>query len=340
MNSTQIIKDKVNNIPENDFSWQKIVLKYNTPSLRKSTWQLCNSIIPYFSLWFLMYYSLRYPYWVTLLLAFVASGFLIRIFIIFHDCAHGSFFKSQSTNKLFGMICGILTFTPYHKWQHLHNIHHATASNLDKRGIGDIWTLTVDEYRNSSKWKRFFYRAFRNPFFMFTLGPLFLLLIHNRLTTKIMTAEDRKNIYFTNILLFLIVAGMFFLLGLKAFLLIQVPLILISHVIGIWLFFIQHQFEDVEWDRNIHWNYKKAAMHGSSYLKLPAILQWFTGNIGYHHVHHLSPRIPNYNLERCHFENEMFSNIKPIKFLDLFRAFSLHLWDEQNQTMIPFRKAA
>ena len=330
----------LDNNPKNDSSWVKVVMKYNQPDMRKSIWQICNSFIPYVILWYLMYLSLQYPYWVTLLLSLPACGFLIRLFIIFHDCGHGSFFKSRRASEIVGMIMGIIAFTPYFNWHRQHSIHHATAANLDKRDIGDVWTLTVEEYRKSSKWKRFIYWSFRNPFIMFTLGPLFVILIKNRFTKKGITRKEKGNIYFTNIMILLIAASISWLIGLKAYLLIQIPIIFISHVIGIWLFYIQHQFDETSWERDINWDYKTAAFKGCSFLKLPAVLQWFTGNIGFHHVHHLSSRIPNYNLARCHYENDLFKEVKPIILFSTFKALNLSLWDEASRRMISFRKLA
>jgi omega-6 fatty acid desaturase (delta-12 desaturase) len=322
----------------NDKSWQKVIMKNNQPDTRKSVWQLINSIIPYFILWFLMVVSLQVSYILTLLLAVVTAGFMVRIFIIFHDCGHGSFFKSKKVNDIVGIITGIIAYTPYHKWHAQHADHHATTVNLDKRGIGDIWTMTVDEYLHASKMKRVFYRCFRNPFVLFTIGPLFMILIQNRFTKKDLTPKEKWNVYYTNIILLLFGIGMSFLIGLKAYLLIQIPLIYIAHLIGLWLFYIQHQFEDVEWDRSGTWDYKTAAIQGSSFLKLPLVLQWFTGNIGFHHVHHLSPRIPNYNLARCQNENELFKDVKPITFFSTFKAMNLILWDEANRQLVRFRK--
>ena len=330
--------EKSKNNQSNDRSWQKVIMKYNQPDLRKSIWQICNSVIPYFIVWYLMVQSLHISYLITLFLILIASGLLVRIFIIFHDCGHGSFFKSKKVNNIVGIICGILAYTPYHKWHSQHLGHHATTVNLDKRGTGDVWTMTVDEYLSSSKWERFIYRSFRNPFIMFTVGPLFMIVVQNRFSNKNMTSKERWNIYFTNIVLLLMATGMSLLIGLKAFLLIQIPLIIISHAIGLWLFYIQHQFEDVSWDRTGSWDYKTAAIEGSSFLKLPVILQWFTGNIGFHHVHHLSPRIPNYNLARCQYENDLFKDVKPITLLSTFKALNLSLWDEANGQLIRFRK--
>lgn len=328
----------VGNQPATDRSWQKVIMKYNQPDLRKSIWQIINTLFPYLGLWYLMIRSLQYSYWITLSLAIIASGFLIRLFIIFHDCGHGAFFKSKRANDIVGMAFGILSFTPYNKWHNQHFEHHATTVNLDKRGLGDVWTMTVEEYRNSSKWKRLVYRAFRNPFLMFTIGPLFMILVQNRFAKKTMDRKARLNVYFTNIVVVIIATGMSLLIGLKAYLLIQIPVLFISHMAGLWLFYVQHQFEDVSWARNTNWDYKTAAIEGSSFLKLPAVLQWFTGNIGFHHLHHLSPRIPNYNLQKCHNENDLFRTVKPVTLFSTFKALNLSLWDEANRQLVRFRK--
>lgn len=328
----------IDNLSNTDRSWQKVVMRYNHPDSRKSLWQICNSFIPYVLLWFLIYKSLQYPYWVTLLLSLLACGFLIRLFIIFHDCGHGAFFRSKKANDTVGMIMGILAFTPYYKWHHQHHVHHATTGNLDKRGVGDVWTLTVDEYIKSSKWKRLTYRVFRSPFIMFTFGPIFVVFIMNRFTKRQMTKTEKRNMYFTNIVLLVMAAVLSYFMGIKAYLLIQLPIILITYSIGLWLFYMQHQFDDVSWEREEKWDYKIAAIKGSSFLKLPAILQWFTGNIGFHHIHHLSSRIPNYNLARCHYENELFKDVKPLVLFSTFKALKFHLWDEVKQQMISFRQ--
>lgn len=329
-----------NKTSKDDRSWEMIIKRYNKPTLSKSIWQIVNSFVPYAVLWYLMYLSLQFSYLITLLLAIAASGFLVRIFIIFHDCGHGSFFKSARANNITGIISGIVAFTPYRMWHHHHRIHHASAVNLDKRGIGDVWTMTRTEYMNAPLKQRRIYRLFRNPFVLFIIGPLYVILKQNRFTNKKMNSEDKKNMYLTNIAILLIAAGISLLIGLKAYLMIQLPILFISHSIGIWLFLIQHNFEEIEWERNESWNYKTAAFKGCSFLKFPPLFQWFTGNIGFHHVHHLSPRIPNYNLERCHYENEIFSVVKPIRFFETFKFLNLHLWDEENQKMISFKNIA
>lgn len=319
-------------------NWVKIVMNYNFPSTFKSWWQVVNSVVPYFTLWVLMVYSLSISYWLTLLLSVFAAGFLVRIFIIFHDCGHGSFFKSDLLNRIVGIPLGLLTFTPYHRWHRDHKEHHATVGNLDKRGIGDVETLTVEEYKRLSKWKKFLYRLYRNPIFLFGFAPLLLFVIQYRLPKTYMSPKEHLYLHLSNIAMALIVLLMMWAVGWKAYLLIQLPITYISSVHGVWLFYVQHQYDSVKWERTNKWDYKKIALEGSSYFKLPFLLQWFTGNIGFHHIHHLSPRIPNYKLAKCHKENSIFHDIKPITFFSSLKSLRLRLWDEEKQKLVGFRE--
>ena len=319
-------------------SWVEVISKYNHPDLGKSIWQIVNSLVPYIILWIFMYLSLSISYWITLGLSFLATGFLIRIFIIFHDCGHGSFFRTKKANKVIGTILGSLVFTPYDRWHVDHAIHHTTVGNLDKRGHGDVWTLTVHEYQQLSKRSKFIYHLYRNPIILFGIGPFFLFVLWFRFTKKSMIPSIRKSVYITNLILLVYVSGLILLIGWKAFLLIQIPVMYIATSAGVWLFYVQHQFEEVIWMRQDAWDYQRMALEGSSYLKFPMLLQWFSGNIGFHHIHHLSPKIPNYNLEKCHKENKMFGVIKPVTFLPSMRTMSLRLWDEKMGRLISFRQ--
>ena len=319
-------------------SWIKIVSKYNHPNPVKSWLQFSINLLVFSILWFLMFESLSLSYWITLGLSLPTAGMLVRLFIIYHDCSHGSFFKSRRLRTFTGLLIGVLTFTPYFSWSHNHIIHHETAGNLDKRGIGDVWTLTVEEYRGSSLWNKIVYRFYRNPITMFLIGPLYVFLIGNRFTKKGMDKNGRMGVYITNAGVLVFAGSMSLLMGVKAYLLIQFPVIYISGILGFWLFYVQHQFDPSYWTRSDTWDYKRVAMEGSSFYKLPRILQFFTGNIGYHHIHHLSPLIPNYNLARCHRENAMFDKIKPLTFWQSFRAMSFRVWNEQTREMISFRK--
>ena len=319
-------------------NWTEIVKRYNRPDLRKSIWQIINSVGPYVVLWYLMYLSLGISYWLTLGLSLLAAGFLVRIFIIYHDCGHGSFFRSARANRIVGMILGSLVFTPHDRWHTEHAIHHSTVGNLDKRGRGDVWTLTVEEYENLSGWQQFIYRLYRHPVVLIGIAPFLLFVIWFRFTGKGMGKQERRSVHRTNLILLVIISGLVLLMGWKAFLLIQVPVMYFATVAGVWLFYVQHQFEDVIWVRQQDWDYRTMALEGSSFLKFPGLLQWFSGNIGYHHVHHLGPRIPNYKLERCHRENALFSSVRPVTFFPSIRTARLRLWDEVNGRLISFRQ--
>lgn len=317
-------------------SWQKAVAAYQNPHTGRSWWQVINTLVPFFVLWVLMVLSLDVSYWLTLLLAFPAAGFFARIFIIFHDCGHGSFFKSKRANDILGYITGIITLTPYHRWRHDHAVHHASVGDLDRRGVGDIMTLTVKEYQNKSAWGRLVYRVTRHPLALFTVGPLGLFLVNNRFSTGTSGKRERYSVYWTNLVLLVILLVMSLTIGLKAFFLVLLPVMVIGTTAGVWLFYVQHQFEGVYWERNERWDYFSAALEGSSYYKLPRILQWFSGNIGFHHIHHISPRIPNYFLEKCHRENSMFHDVKTLTLFSSLKCMSLSLWDEDKGKLIGF----
>jgi omega-6 fatty acid desaturase (delta-12 desaturase) len=314
----------------------KNIERYLKPSLGRSIWQISNTFIPYVGLWILIVYSLSVSYWLTAFLIILAAGFLVRLFIIFHDCGHGSYFKSQKANRMVGMFFGILSFTPYDKWHNQHMRHHGSVGNLDKRGVGDVWTMTKEEYLSSDKWTRFKYRIYRNPLVMFGIGSLYVFLIQNRLTRKEMSRKERMNVYFTNTVLLLIFVLMSLALGFGTFVVIQLSILYIAAISGLWLFYLQHQYEDVSWFRNNNWNYRTVALEGSSFVKFPKLLQWFSGNIGFHHIHHLNSRIPNYYLSKCYRENSVFKEVKPVTFMMSLRSLKLRLWDEQIQKMVTF----
>ena len=318
--------------------WVSIVGKYNKPDIRKSIWQIVNSVVPYLLLWVAMFLSLSISYWITLALSLLAAGFLVRIFIIFHDCGHGSFFRSRRTNRIVGTLLGSLAFTPYEYWTNDHAMHHRTVGNLDQRGSGDIWTVTTAEYEQMNRKKKFLYRLYRHPVILFLIGPFIFFVVFYRIPRKKMNKKERQGIHLTNLIILLWCTSMILLMGWKAFLLIQLPVIYVATMAGAWLFYLQHQYEEVIWTRKEEWDYRQMAMEGSSYLKFPRILQWFSGNIGFHHVHHLGPRIPNYNLERCHKENSLFQQIEPIRFLESMKAMKFRLWDETEGKLISFRQ--
>jgi Fatty acid desaturase len=317
-------------------AWKAIVALYQKPSTWRALWQIIDSLVPYVLLWCLMYWSLSVSWWITLPLAVLASGFLIRIFIIFHDCGHGSFFKSQLANDTVGFIAGVITFTPYYHWRWEHAVHHAGSGDLDKRGTGDIWTMTVQEYLESSRWKRFAYRLARNPIVLFVIAPIFLFLIRQRFPSPGASKRERESVQWMNLAILGMVAGLIWIFGFKSYLLIQLTITGVGGAIGIWMFYVQHQFEGVYWERGEDWDYTAAALQGSSFYKLPKILQWFSGNIGFHHIHHLSPRIPNYNLERCHKADPLFQNVPSVTLLSSLKALTFRLWDEPLRQLVGY----
>ncbi|MFH1118393.1 MAG: fatty acid desaturase [Bacteroidota bacterium] len=326
-------------IPGSEKSLLKLITNYKIPSVSSSIWQLINTLVPYLALWVLMAYLITISWWLVVPLTIVAAGFTVRLFIIFHDCGHGAFFESKRVNDIVGIILGILTFTPYHRWHHAHLIHHRTAGNLDKRGVGDVWTLTVEEYRNRTPFKRFIYRVYRNPFIMFGLGAGLVFLVTNRFTRRGFSRKERISVYITNVGLAALATGISLLIGFESYLLIQLPVMYFAATAGVFLFYVQHQFPDVHWYRDEEWDYSTVAINGASYLKLPKILQWFSGNIGFHHIHHLSSKIPNYKLEQCHSENEAFQKVNPVTFISSMKSLTLRLWDEDRRRLVTYRQA-
>lgn len=319
-----------------DSSWQETVASYQRPSKLRSIWQLVNSVLPYFALLVAMYFSLRVSYWITLALAFPAAGLLIRTFIILHDCGHGSFFASRKANRVTGFLMGVLSFIPSDYWSHEHARHHATAGDLDHRGHGDIWTLTVEEYVALSGWDRLRYRLYRHPFVMFLVGPLYIFVVRYRFWLPGDSTRRRRSVIMTNAAILAIVGVAAWTIGIKAYLAIQGPIMAIAATAGVWLFYVQHNFEGTYWERHEKWDYVREALEGSSFYKLPRILQWFTGNIGFHHVHHLSPRIPNYYLERVHESLQLFQNVPTITLKSSLRSLRHRLWDEQRRRLVGF----
>ncbi|HTI69251.1 MAG TPA: fatty acid desaturase [Candidatus Limnocylindria bacterium] len=316
--------------------WKGVVAKYQKPSSAKAIRQIVNTVAPYVALWVLMYFTVQISWWLTLPLAALAGAFLVRTFILFHDCGHGSFFKSTRVNHIIGGITGILTFTPYFYWRWQHAIHHSTSGDLDRRGTGDVWTLTVQEYLEASRWKKFAYRLARNPIVLFVLAPLFLFLIMHRVPSFKAPARERYSVYLTNLAIGVIACGLIWIFGLKSYLIIQLTILMVAGSAGVWLFYVQHQFEGVYWERGEEWDYATAALQGSSFYKLPRVLQWFSGNIGFHHIHHLSPRIPNYHLEECHKAEPLFQTVKPVTFFASFKSFTFRLWDEQRRRLVGY----
>lgn len=315
-----------------NIQWRPVVAKYARPDLWRSIWQVVNTLIPYAALFYLSMRSLEISFWLTLPLSILTAGFMVRTFIIFHDCGHGSFFKSRGANKWLGRITGFLVFTPYQRWTHDHAIHHATAGNLDKRGKGDVYTMTVQEYLEAPWWKRFGYRVMRQPVFMFIFGSLIVFVITQRIPPN-KGEREITSAWMTNLALAAWVTLMSFLFGWKAYLVVQFLVIFFGASVGIWLFYVQHNFEGAYWERHDKWDFLKAGLQGSSFYKLPAVLNWFTGNIGFHHIHHLSPKIPNYKLPKAFKENPIF-HVKPLTLWSSFKSLTLRLYDEKTRKLV------
>ena len=318
---------------------QRKMVTYQRPGRLQSIWQIVNSLVPYGILWYLAYVAFEYSVWLSLPIIVLMAGFTVRIFIIFHDCGHGSFFRSKRANNFWGVLTGILTFTPYHKWRDAHARHHFTSGNLDKRGEGDVWMMTMKEYLQASRKERLKYRLYRNPLIMFLLGPLLITLVNNRIPGKNASRSDRYSVYGTNLGIAVLAAGMIYLVGWKAYLFIQFTTLFLSHIAGVWLFYVQHQFEDVYWERDSNWDFVTASLEGGSFYKLPGILRWFSGSIGYHHLHHLNSRIPNYNLVRCQENVTELHRARPIGFRASLKSLTYRLWDEEAGRLVGFGEA-
>ena len=312
---------------------------YAQPRLGRSVLDIVTSVVPYLALSVLMYLTLDVSVLLTLALALPAAAFLVRTFVVFHDCTHGSLLPSRRANAHVGRVLGLFVLSPFRRWRHDHAVHHASSGDLERRGIGDIVTLTVSEYNARSPRARLAYRSLRNPLVMFGLGPVIAMMIGPRIATRSQRPRMRHSVVGTDLALLAIVGGLCWLIGIDKFLLVWMPAAMLAGSAGIWLFYVQHQFEDAYWQGSGDWNYADAALRGSSYLKLPKILQFFTGNIGLHHVHHLNARIPNYNLQRAHDENPIFHDVPTLSLRDALRTVKLKLWDEDRGKLVSFAQA-
>ena len=316
-----------------------VLAPYARPRVGRSLQDLATSVLPYLALSVLMYMSLSLSYLLTLAIAVPAGGFLLRTYILFHDCTHGSFLPSKRANAWLGMVLGLLVFSPFQSWRHNHAVHHATSGDLDRRGVGDVPTLTVAEYY-ARPWRgRLGYRLFRNPLVMFGLGPIYSFVVQSRLVSRSARPRNQRSVIWTNVAVAAMVGGLCWLIGWRAYLLVQAPTALLAGTAGVFLFYVQHQFEDAYWESSGGWDYTDAALRGSSYLKLPQPLQFFTGNIGFHHVHHLSARIPNYNLQRAHDENPVLQDVPTLSVWDGLRSVRLKLWDERSGRLVTWAQA-
>ena len=319
--------------------WTKIIRKYTKPSGSKALIQILNTFIPYIAIWVLMYFSLEWSYFITLGLAVIAAFFTVRIFIIQHDCGHQNYFERKWMNQLVGSICSPFSFIPYNYWATNHNFHHVHSGQLETRSVGDIDTLTVKEYLAMGTWDRFKYRIFRNPFVLFFVGPIYYLAIVNRLPLARVKGWKKTllNLTFDNLLVAAVYIILAFFIGWKKFLMVQIPVTVFFGIIAVWFFYVQHQHEHAYKSWKANWDYLISAIKGSTYYKLPRIMHWLTGNIGYHHIHHLSSGIPNYNLRKCAEENPIFQKyVTKITFWKSLKLMSHKLWDEDSGRMITF----
>jgi acyl-lipid omega-6 desaturase (Delta-12 desaturase) len=325
--------------PSKHASWHDALAPYAQPRLGRSLVEIATSVVPYLALSVLMYETRQISTVLTLLLAIPTGGFLVRTFIVFHDCGHGSMLPSKRANAYLGRLTGMLVLAPYGRWRHDHAVHHASSGDLERRGVGDVLTLTVSEYR-SRPWRgRLAYRALRSPVIMFGVGPIIAMMVGPRIATRAQRPRMRNSVLATDAALFVVIGALCWLIGWQTFLLIWAPAAMLAGSAGIWLFYVQHQFEDAYWQSSGDWDYAEAALRGSSYLKLPKVLQFFSGNIGLHHVHHLNARVPNYNLQRAHDDNPIFHDVPTLSLWDGLKAPRLKLFNEETGKMVTFGQA-
>jgi omega-6 fatty acid desaturase (delta-12 desaturase) len=324
-----------------DRAWLKILARYRKPDRLRSTFELAVTVIPFAALWALSWAAVAYGQWWGLILTIPAAGFLVRLFMIQHDCGHGSFFAHRHTDDWTGRAIGVLTLTPYDYWRRAHAAHHASAGNLDERGVGDITTLTVAEYQALSRWGKFRYRLYRHPGVMFGIGPAWLFLIQQRLPFGMMRSglTPWVSTMATNLAIATIAVILIWLVGLVPFLLVHLPIVVMAGAVGVWLFYVQHQFEDTHWAEGDQWEFQQAALHGSSHYDLPGVLRWLTGNIGIHHVHHLSSKVPHYRLPEVLRDYPELRDVGRITIPDSLRCVKLVLWDESRRKLVSFREA-
>jgi acyl-lipid omega-6 desaturase (Delta-12 desaturase) len=320
-------------------AWRDTLAPFATPCMRRGLLAVATSAVPYLALTATIYATLGVSLVLTAALTIVAAGFLVRVFVVFHDCAHGSLLPSRRANTALGTVMGLLVLSPFVRWRHDHAVHHATSGDLDRRGVGDIVTLTVDEYTSRTWRGRLGYRLLRNPLVMFGLGPIIAMVIGPRIVARGARPRMRNSVLATDVVIVGLVGGLCWLIGLGTFLLVWAPAAMLAGSVGIWLFYVQHQFEDAYWQRRDEWTYADAALRGSSYLKLPPLLRFFTGSIGLHHVHHLNARIPNYHLQRAHESSPLFASVPTLTLWDGLRAVRLKLWDERTGRLVTFAQA-
>lgn len=320
--------------------WVRILAEYREPNRLRSWVELAITIGPFLLLWALAWWSLSYSYWLTLAISLFNAAFLLRLFAIQHDCGHGAFFKNRSVSDWLGRVIGVLTLTPYDVWRRSHSIHHNSSGNLARRGMGDVYTMSVAEYRDLSPANRLLYRLYRHPIILFGLGPGYLFLLQNRLPLGFMaTGKYWLSAMSTNAGIFAGLGVILYFGGLMPILLIFLPTTLLAATAGVWLFYVQHQFETTYWEDDPAWQLHEAALHGSSHYVMPSVLRWFTANIGIHHVHHLYSRIPFYRLPEVLRDHETLATGNRMTIRESLANARLHLWDEETKTLLSFARA-
>ncbi|PIE23591.1 MAG: fatty acid desaturase [Planctomycetota bacterium] len=317
-------------------SWRPLLAPYLRPNRGRAIRQLIDSVGSYLVLWALMAWTVTISWWLSIPIAILSGAVLVRVFIIFHDCGHGSFFASRRANRFWGRLTGVLSFTPFEQWRKEHATHHLSTGNLDRRGVGDIWTMTVEEYKSAKPMRRLSYRVARNPLVLLLIAPLVLFVLEQRIPKAGSKPEELRSVWWTTLFILVWGTAWSLLIGFLPFLILQLTILAVAGAIGIWLFYSQHQFDGAYWQRASDWDFETAALRGSAFLKLPRVLQWFTGNIGFHHIHHLDSRIPNYHLQACHESHPRFQEVEPLTLLGSLRAFGFKLWDEASGRLVGF----
>lgn len=319
-------------------AWYQDTAPFARASLFAALWQLASTLALYLGLFALMVHTVNrgYPYAVTLTLAVVAAALFVRLFIFFHDCTHGSFLPSPRWNRYIGWLCGLLTFTAFDDWRRRHAAHHVTVGDLDRRGVGDVTLMTVAEYRAAGPLRRLGYRLLRHPLILLGIGPVVYFLLMNRFPSKIAKRPEVRSIIAVDLALLAIVTTAGLTLGWRTLLLVEGPVLVLASSAGVWMFYVQHQFQGVYWARHAQWDPWQVALRGASFYQLPAWLHWATGNIGYHHVHHARPAIPNYRLRQCHEAIPLLRAVKPLTLWESFKTVRLKLWDEERGRLVGF----
>lgn len=320
--------------------WVKVLANYREPDTGRSVFELAVTLGPFLSLWALAWYALSISPWLTLAISICNAAFLLRLFAIQHDCGHSAFFSNRTVSDWLGRVLGVLTLTPYDVWRRTHSMHHSASGHLDRRGMGDIHTLTVAEYRAQTPFQRLLYRLYRHPLVLFGFGPGYLFLLQNRLPLGLTDkARYWVSAMLTNLAIFAVLSLVVWFGGLMPILLIFLPTSLLAATAGVWLFYVQHQFETTHWDADPNWDLHEAALHGSSYYVMPRVLQWLSANIGIHHVHHLYSRIPFYRLPDVLLDHQELARCNRMTIRESLVNARLHLWDEKSRRLLSFSEA-